>query len=117
MESITEFVKNSIPKILGVVDMFYQEPEKQAEFEDRLGDIAINFILSVMSEAYTNVNSTIKDSNERKSQWNVVKTEDKTLLSKFGEFSYKVTTFVNKETCENVKIANQYLGVRCCLAH
>lgn len=112
MESITEFVKNSIPKILGVVDMFYQEPEKQAEFEDRLGDIAINFILSVMSEAYTNVNSTIKDSNERKSQWNVVKTEDKTLLSKFGEFSYKVTTFVNKETCENVKIANQYLGVR-----
>lgn len=111
MESITDFVKNSIPQILGVVDMFYKEPEKQAEFEDRLGDIAVSFILSVMSEAYTNVNSTIKDSNARKDKWNVVKTEEKTLLSKFGEFSYQVTTFVNKETCRNAKLANQYLGV------
>ena len=111
MESITDFVKNSIPQILGVVDMFYRNPEKQAEFEDQLGDIAVSFILSVMSEAYTNVNATIKDSNARKDKWNVVKTEEKTMLSKFGEFSYQVTTFVNKETCRNAKLANHYLGV------
>lgn len=111
MNSITDFVKKSIPEILGVVDMFYKEPGKQAEFEDRLGGIMLSFILSVMSEAYTNVNSTIKDSDARKGQWNVVKTEKKTLLSKFGEFSYDSTTFISKETGKNVKLADQYLGV------
>ena len=35
---------------------------------------AYKFILDIMSEAYTNVNSVIKDSNERKKEWNIVKT-------------------------------------------
>ena len=111
MDSIQQFVKNSIPQILGIVDLFYQEPENQAGFEDRLQDVLLRFALSVMSEAYTNVNSTIKESRARKSEWNVVKTEKKTLLSRFGEFSYDSTTFINKKTSKNVKLSDKYLGV------
>ena len=69
------------------------------------------FILNIMSEACTKVNTVIKDSDERRCQWNIVKTEDKKLLSRFGEFSYKSTTFVNKQTCKNEKLSDRYLGV------
>ncbi len=81
MNSITEFEKNGILKILGIVDLFYKDSSKQAEFEDRLEEVVTKFILDIMSEAYTKVNTVIKDSDERKSEWNIVKTEDKKLLS------------------------------------
>ncbi|MGN0397487.1 MAG: UPF0236 family transposase-like protein, partial [Candidatus Fimimorpha sp.] len=112
MNSITEFEKNGILKILGIVDLFYKDSSKQAEFEDRLEEVVTKFILDIMSEAYTKVNTVIKDSDERKSEWNIVKTEDKKLLSRFGEFSYESTIFVNKQTCKNVKLAEQYLGIK-----
>ena len=111
MNSITEFIKNGIPKIEGIVNLFYQDVSKEAEFEDELEDVVKKFVRDVMSEAYTNVNTVIKDSNERKRDWNVVKTEDKKLLSRFGEFSYKSTTFVNKQTGKHVSLVNQYLGI------
>lgn len=111
MNSITEFIKNGIPKIEGIVNLFYQDVSKEAEFEDELEDVVKKFVCDVMSEAYTNVNTVIKDSNERKRDWNVVKTEDKKLLSRFGEFSYKSTTFVNKQTCKHASLVNQYLGI------
>ncbi|MCI6676838.1 MAG: UPF0236 family protein [Clostridiales bacterium] len=112
MNSITEFEKNGILKILGIVDLFYKDSSKQAEFEDRLEEVVTKFILDIMSEAYTKVNTVIKDSDERKSEWNIVKAEDKKLLSRFGEFSYESTIFVNKQTCKNVKLAEQYLGIK-----
>ena len=34
MNSITEFIKNGIPKIEGIVNLFYQDVSKEAEFED-----------------------------------------------------------------------------------
>ena len=78
MNSITEFIKNGIPKIEGIVNLFYQDVSKEAEFEDRLAEVVTKFILNIMSEAYTKVNTVIKDSDERKKEWNIVKTEDKT---------------------------------------
>ena len=111
MNSITEFIKNGIPKIEGIVNLFYQDVSKEAEFEDRLAEVVTKFILNIMSEAYTKVNTVIKDSDERRCQWNIVKTEDKKLLSRFGEFSYKSTTFVNKQTCKNEKLSDRYLGI------
>ena len=86
MNSITEFIKNGIPKIEGIVNLFYQDVSKEAEFEDRLAEVVTKFILNIMSEAYTKVNTVIKDSDERRCQWNIVKTEDKKLLSRFGSF-------------------------------
>ena len=111
MNSITEFIKNGIPKVEGIVNLFYQDVSKEAEFEDRLAEVVTRFILNIMSEAYTKVNTVIKDSDERRCQWNIVKTEDKKLLSRFGEFSYKSTTFVNKQTCKNEKLSDRYLGI------
>lgn len=111
MNSITEFIKNGIPKIEGIVNLFYQDVNREAEFEDELKDVLARFALDIMSEAYTTVNAVIKDSDERKYDWNVVKTEDKKLLSQFGEFTYKSTTFVNKKTCKHAVLANQYLGI------
>ena len=66
MNSITEFIKNGIPKIEGIVNLFYQDVSKEAEFEDRLAEVVTKFILNIMSEAYTKVNTVIKDSDERR---------------------------------------------------
>ena len=59
MNSITEFIKNGIPKIEGIVNLFYQDVSKEAEFEDRLAEVVTKFILNIMSEAYTKVNTVI----------------------------------------------------------
>lgn len=52
MNSTTELEKNGIPEILGIVDGFYQEPEKQAGFEERLGRTVTDFIFSKTTKQF-----------------------------------------------------------------
>ena len=111
MESIQQFLNLSIPKILGAVYMFIENPEKEMEMEKELRNLTNEFICSIIAEILEEADEAIRNSTSRAEEFNIVKRDNRTLTTTFGDVKFQRTLFISKKTAENIYLLDQHLGL------
>ena len=109
--SIQHFAGFGINNMEKVVKKFLEEPKNFASFVLGLRDEALNLVLDIISETLTNCNKMIIDSEERKKNWHIVRTDTKQLITSVGTVTFEKTLFKNKKTGKRVYLLDKQLGI------
>ncbi len=100
LNSIQHFIENGVPNLQKASKDFSENPKDFAGFVNRVRDEALQMALDYISETLTTCNQILKDSPMRREKWEVVRTDEKTLITSIGKVTFSKTLFKCKETGE-----------------
>ena len=100
LNSIQHFIENGVPNLQKASKDFSENPLDFAGFVSKVRNEALQMALDYISETLTTCNQILKDSPIRREKWEVVRTDEKTLITSIGKVVFSKTLFKNKETGE-----------------
>ena len=109
-KSILQFCQEGSIKLENLSASFFERPEDIAGFVAGVRDNVINLGCAFMGEVFEELDKAIKESPERKRKYDVVKIDEKEMLTSLGSIRYKKTLYRNKRTREYVYLLDEYLG-------
>lgn len=110
-DSIHQFCSFGIPELFRVQEKFYDNPTKIAEFVEEGFAPFIKGALGYFGETFTRIDDTLRQSRQRRAEWDVVRTDDASILCKVGMIHYRKTLFINKKTGERTYLVDRVLGI------
>ena len=109
-KSILQFCQEGSIKLENLSASFFERPKDIAGFVAGVRDNVINLGCAFMGEVFEELDKAIKESPERKRKYDVVKIDEKEMLTSLGSIRYKKTLYRNKRTREYVYLLDEYLG-------
>ena len=76
---------------------FSENPKDFAGFVNRVRNEALQMALDYISETLCTCNQILKDSPMRREKWEVVRTDEKTLITSIGKVMFSKTLYKNKK--------------------
>ena len=109
--SIQHFIDFRITNLQESAKKFSQSPQDIAGFVNAVKEEALQFALDFMGETFTTCNDVLRESPVRKASWEVVRTDEKTLLTSIGSVRYEKTLFMNKKNGERKYLVDAAMGI------
>lgn len=109
--SIQQFEKTGIKKLEKVIEKFLQDPTNMAAFVQGIQMEVIALGLDLIKEALEDCNQMLRDSGKRKADWEIVKTDQKKLITSLGTVQFEKTLFQNKTTGAGEYLLDRILGL------
>ncbi|SEL83307.1 hypothetical protein SAMN04487770_11869, partial [Butyrivibrio sp. ob235] len=81
LNSIQHFIENGVPNLQKASKDFSENPKDFAGFVSRVRNEALQMALDYISETLSTCNQILKDSPIRREKWEVVRTDEKTLIT------------------------------------
>ena len=110
LNSIQHFIENGVPNLQKASKDFSEDPKDFAGFVYRVRNEALQMALDYISETLTTCNQVLKDSPVRKERWEVVRTDEKSLITSIGKVMFSKTLFKNKVTGERRYLLDDMLS-------
>ena len=110
-KSILEFQKNGIPALENVILRFFEDPTKIAEFVGDVQNNVLQLALNIIAEQFEAIDEKLCNSGRRKKNWEIVKRDEKTLITSIGDLRFTKTLFRNKNTGEYRYLVDEILGL------
>ena len=110
LNSIQHFIENGVPNLQKASTDFSENPMDFAGFVTRVRNEALQMALDYISETLSTCNQIIKDSPVRIEKWQVVRTDEKTLITSIGKVMFSKTLYKNKETGVRRYLVDDFLG-------
>ena len=112
INSIQHFEKFGIINLENVVENFLKNPKDIASFVCGVKDIVIKLGLDIIKETLENCDEIIRNSEKRKQNWQIVKIDEKKLITSLGVVCFEKTLFKNKATGERAYLLDRILGIK-----
>lgn len=109
--SIQQFLNFGTKKMEKAILDFLAEPKDMATFVEQIRNSVLKLALDVISETLSDCDNFIKDSAERKRNWNIVKTDNKQLVCSIGTLNFSKTLYINKKTRKRAYLVDRALGL------
>lgn len=110
LNSIQHFIENGVPNLQKASKDFSEDPRDFAGYVYRVRNEALQMALDYISETLTTCNQILKDSPVRKEKWEVVRTDEKALITSIGKVMFSKTLFKNKVTGERRYLLDDMRG-------
>ena len=110
-KSIQHFEEFGIINLENVVEKFLQNTKDMASFVCGIKENVIKLGLDIIKETLENCDEMIRNSEKRKLNWQIVKTDEKKLITSLGTVCFKKTLFKNKSTGERAYLLDRILGI------
>lgn len=107
-EIATKIIKNTQKNLINVLENNEDISRFIIDTKKTLDEIGTE----IVKEALETVNSIIKQEKWRKETWAVVRNDEKTLATVFGQVKYKRTYYKNKLTKEYKYLSDERLGIK-----
>lgn len=111
VKSIQHFEEFGIINLENVVKNFLQNPKDMASFVCGIKEHVIKLGLDIIKETLENCDEMIRNSEKRKQNWQIVKTDEKKLITSLGTVCFKKTLFKNKSTGERAYLLDRILDI------
>ena len=110
-KSILQFNESGTIKLDNICADFFENPNDVASFINNVKEEALRFACAFISDAFEELNGMIKSSPSRKRSWEVVRNDQKSMLTSIGEISYIKTLYKNKKTGSRTYLLDKYLDI------
>lgn len=109
--SIQHFIDFRITNLQESARKFSQSPQDIAGFVNAVKEEVLQFAVDFIGETFDTCDDILKESPVRRANWEVVKTDNKTLITSIGNVKYKKTLFKNKKTGERKYLVDEAMGI------
>ena len=109
--SIQHFIDFRITNLQKSAKKFSQSPQDIAGFVNAVKEEALQFALDFIGETFTTCNDVLRESPVRRATWEVVRTDEKTLITSIGSVRYEKTLFKNKKSGERRYLVDAAMGI------
>lgn len=109
--SIQHFIDFRITNLKKAAKKFSDSPQDVAWFVNAVKEEALQFALDFIGDTFTACNDLLRESSVRKAFWEVVRTDEKNLITSIGNVKYEKTLFRNKKTGEGKYLVDEALGL------
>lgn len=109
INSILQFEDQGLLKLEKITESFIESPEKMAEYVSGVQDVLVNLGCALISETFQSCNDMLRKSVKRKTYWDVVRTDSKTMITSMGDIHFEKTLFKNKETGKTAYLIDQVM--------
>ena len=110
-KSILQFNESGTIKLDNICADFFENPNDVASFINNVKEEALRFACAFISDAFEELNGMIKSSPSRKRSWEVVRNDQKSMLTSIGEISYTKTLYKNKKSGSRAYLLDKYLDI------
>ena len=112
INSIQQFLEYGIANLQEATQDYSKNPSDFAGFVYKVRDEALKLALDYISETLNTCNQIIKENPKRKAEWEVVRTDEKSLITSIGVVRFQKTLFRNKSTRTTRYLVDDLLGFR-----
>lgn len=109
--SIQHFIDFRITNLHESAKKFSQSPQDIAGFVNAVKEEALQFALDFIGETFTACNDVLRESPVRRASWEVVRTDEKNLITSIGSVRYEKTLFKNKKSGERKYLVDEAMGI------
>lgn len=109
--SIQHFIDFRITNLQESAKKFSQSPQDVAGFVTAVKEEALRFAQDFIGEVFTSCNDILRESPVRRATWEVVRTDEKTLITSVGSVRYEKTLFKNKKSGERRYLVDTAMGI------
>ena len=109
--SIQHFIDFRITNLQESAKKFSRDPQDIAGFVNAVKEEALQFALDFIGETFTLCNDILRESPVRRASWEVVRTDEKTLITSIGSVRYEKTLFKNKKSGERRYLVDAAMGI------
>ena len=109
--SIQHFIDFRITNLQESAKKFSQSPQDMAGFVTAVKEEALRFAQDFIGEVFTSCNDVLRESPLRRTTWEVVRTDEKTLITSVGSVRYEKTLFKNKKSGERRYLVDAAMGI------
>ena len=110
INSIQQFLEYGIPNLQKSTQEYSKDPVDFAGFVYKVRDEVLQFALDYISETLNTCNQIIKENPKRLEEWEVVRTDEKSLITSIGVVRFQKTLFRNKSTKTTRYLVDDLLG-------
>ena len=110
INSIQQFLETGVPNLQKATTDYSKDPTDFAGFVYRVRDEALKFALDYIAETLSTCDQMIRDCPKRLEEWEVARTDHKTLLISIGAIRFQKTLFRNKRTKTTRYLLDDMLG-------
>ena len=110
INSIQQFIEYGIPNLQKAAQEYTTDPVDFAGFVYKVRDEALKLALDYISETLNTCNELIRDNPKRRERWDIVRTDNKTLITSIGAVNFQKTLFRNKSTGTTRYLVDELLG-------
>lgn len=98
IKSIQHFEENGIKKLEEVVEKFIKNPTDVASFVYGIRDNVVQLGLDIIKESFEDCDEMLRSSGKRRKNWQIVRRDEKKLITSLGTVNFEKTLFKNKVT-------------------
>lgn len=110
INSIQQFLETGVPNLQKATTDYSKDPTDFAGFVYRVRDEALKFALDYIAETLSTCDQMIRDCPRRLEEWEVARTDHKTLLISIGSIRFQKTLYRNKITKTTRYLLDDMLG-------
>jgi hypothetical protein len=111
IKSIQLFEEVGIKNLEKVIEKFLKDPKDMASFVYGITENIIKLGLDIIKETLEDCDEMLRNSGKRKQNWQIVKKDEKRLITSLGTVCFEKTLFNNKETGERAYLLDRILGI------
>ena len=109
--SIQHFIDFRITNLQESAKKFSQSPQDVAGFVTAVKEEALRFAQDFIGEVFTSCNDILRENPVRRATWEVVRTDEKTLITSVGSVRYEKTLFKNKKSGQRRYLVDAAMGI------
>lgn len=109
--SILQILANGLPKLEKISENFFRNPQDLTQMILDVKQNVVDFALAVVADNLNQMDEAIRNSHNRKKNWNIVKRDSTSLLTSLGTVRYQKTLFVHKTTGERCYLLDKLTEV------
>ena len=94
--SITHLVENGIPSLEGITENFSRQKVGHAEYIEAVKRVFLEAASMFIGETFSMMDEMLRSSSLRKKTWEIVRTDQKSIITSIGETTYQKTLFRDK---------------------
>lgn len=109
--SILQILSIGLPELEKISENFFQNPKELTQMILDVKENVINFALAIIADNLTQMDQAIRNSHNRKKDWNIVRCDDASLLTSLGTVNYRKSLFVHKSTGERCYLLDKLTDI------
>lgn len=108
--SIQQFLEKGIGSLQKISEEFIMNPSNYAAFIQDVGTELNKLALSIIGETFEDLDTDIKHLSGRKREWDIVKTDNASMITSLGTVSYRKTLYRSKKDREGCYLLDRVMN-------
>lgn len=109
--SILQILANGLPELEKISENFFQNPQDLTRMILDVKQNVVDFALGIIADNLIQMDEAIRNSHNRRKNWNIVKRDRTSLLTSLGTVNYQKTLFIHKTTGERCYLLDKLTGI------